>query len=76
MHLRNILAATLLSGACLIMAGSRPADILFEKHTLDLGANESAAVMDINGDGRLDTRNSAANANCWKRWVGKPPTFI
>jgi hypothetical protein len=33
---------------------SRPPDVPFEKHTLDLGANESCAVADINKDGRLD----------------------
>ena len=33
---------------------SRPPDIPFEKHTLDLGANESCAIGDINKDGRLD----------------------
>jgi hypothetical protein len=32
----------------------RPPDIPFEKHALDLGANESAAFADINGDGKLD----------------------
>jgi hypothetical protein len=32
----------------------RPADIPFEKITLDLGANESATFADVNGDGRLD----------------------
>lgn len=32
----------------------RPAEIPFEKHTLDLGANETCAFADINGDGRLD----------------------
>jgi hypothetical protein len=36
------------------MAATRPADIPFEKITLDLGANESCAVADINGDGKLD----------------------
>jgi hypothetical protein len=35
-------------------AVTRPADIPFEKHTLDLGANESCALADINGDGKLD----------------------
>jgi hypothetical protein len=36
------------------LAATRPADIPFEKITLDLGANESCAVADINGDGKLD----------------------
>jgi FG-GAP-like repeat/FG-GAP repeat len=36
------------------MAATRPADIPFEKITLDLGANESCAVADINGDGKPD----------------------
>ena len=54
MPLKTVLTIVLLSGIFLLSAGSRPADILFAKHTLDLGANESAAVMDVNGDGRLD----------------------
>ena len=29
-------------------------EILFRKHTLDLGRNETCAVADLNGDGRLD----------------------
>ena len=33
---------------------SRPADIPFEKHTIDLGANEACAWADMNGDGKLD----------------------
>jgi len=33
---------------------SRPPDIRFQKHTLDEGANETAAFADINNDGRLD----------------------
>lgn len=33
---------------------SRPADIPFTKHEIDLGANETAAFADINKDGKLD----------------------
>ena len=33
---------------------SRPAEIRFQKHTIDIGASESAALADINGDGKLD----------------------
>jgi hypothetical protein len=33
---------------------TRPADIPFEKHTIDLGSSETAVVCDINGDGKLD----------------------
>jgi hypothetical protein len=33
---------------------TRPPDVPFEKHTLDLGSSESAALADINGDGKLD----------------------
>jgi hypothetical protein len=29
-------------------------EIAFERHVIDLGRNESCAVVDINGDGRLD----------------------
>jgi hypothetical protein len=32
----------------------RPPDIPFQAHTIDLGASETAAVADINRDGRLD----------------------
>ena len=34
--------------------GSRPSEILFEKTTIDLGAAETCAFADINGDKRLD----------------------
>ena len=37
-----------------LLSSSRPPDIPFEKHTIDLGANESCAWADMNGDGRLD----------------------
>jgi hypothetical protein len=35
-------------------AAQRTPEIPFEKHTLDLGANETCAFADINGDGLLD----------------------
>ncbi len=38
----------------LLLAASRPAEIAFEKITLDLGASETCAFADVNGDGRLD----------------------
>jgi len=44
--------------ACGVSAGfqprPRPADIPFQPHTIDLGASETAAVADINHDGRPD----------------------
>jgi len=33
---------------------TRPEDIRFEKHTIDLGSSETAVIADINGDGRPD----------------------
>ncbi len=42
-----------LNGLALI-AASRPPEIPFEKHTIDLGASETCALADINGDGKLD----------------------
>ena len=38
----------------LLWSVSRPDDVPFEKHVIDLGANESSAVADINKDGKLD----------------------
>lgn len=53
--LRVTLAAAATGAAAMVIwAASRPADIPFEKHTLDLGANESCAVADVNGDGKPD----------------------
>jgi len=47
---------------------TRPDDIPFEKHTIDLGASEAAAVADINGDGKLDIV-SGENWYEAPRWV-------
>ena len=33
---------------------TRTPEVPFEKHTIDLGSSESAALADINGDGKLD----------------------
>ncbi len=35
---------------------TRPDDIPFEKHTIDLGASETAAIADISGDGKTGHR--------------------
>ena len=48
-----------LSAAALVIAAagftaSRPSDIEFEKHTLDLGASEACATADVNRDGIPD----------------------
>lgn len=52
----------------LLWAG-RPADILFEKITLDLGANESCAFADLNRDGKLDVVSGENwfEAPAWKK---------
>lgn len=43
-----------LAVAPVLWAISRPADIPFQKQTIDLGASETSAVADVNGDGKLD----------------------
>jgi len=48
-----ILAVLALSPASAWARGRSP-DIPFAKHTIDLGANETCAVADVNGDGLLD----------------------
>jgi hypothetical protein len=53
--MKLLLSCCLLALAAGIAAGpTRPPDIPFEKITLDLGSNETAAFADINKDGRLD----------------------
>ncbi len=44
----------ILVAGLLAWAAGRPADIPFEKHTIDLGANEPCAITDINRDGHPD----------------------
>lgn len=43
-----------LAAAVAAFSFGRPAEIPFLKHEIDLGANESATVADVNGDGKLD----------------------
>ena len=40
--------------ATLAFTITRPPDLVFTKHTVDLGASESCAFADINNDGKLD----------------------
>jgi hypothetical protein len=40
--------------AALLEGGRRPADLNFKKTMLDAGASETAAIVDINGDGKPD----------------------
>jgi hypothetical protein len=47
-------AALLTFAFVAFQAPSRPPDLPFRIHTIDLGASETAAVADINQDGRLD----------------------
>jgi hypothetical protein len=49
-----IAIALCLSAAFVAWSIGRTEEIPFEKHTLDLGANESCAVADINSDGKPD----------------------
>ena len=52
-HWSWFLALLGLSGLC-AWTVVRPPDILFERHTIDLGVNETCAITDVDGDGRLD----------------------
>lgn len=47
-------ALVVCASSFMLLAASKPPDIPFEKHTIDLGSGEAAAVADINGDGKLD----------------------
>src|ERR1700730_10576112 len=55
--------------AVLLAADSRPPDISFRIHMIDPGASETAAVADINNDGRLDivSGESWYEAPAWKK---------
>src|SRR5712692_4683057 len=49
-----IAVALLLAAAVAAWSVVRTPEIAFEKHTLDLGSNETCAVADMNRDGKLD----------------------
>jgi hypothetical protein len=51
---KSILFFAALALASLLYGLTRPADIPFQKRQIDLGASETAALADINGDGKLD----------------------
>src|SRR5262245_37868016 len=44
----------LFSLAAAVVLGPRPADVPFQARAIDGGASETAAVADVNRDGRLD----------------------
>jgi hypothetical protein len=50
----RIYSFALILGTAALFAASRPPEIPFEKHTIDLGASETCAFAHINGDGKLD----------------------
>ena len=62
--MRPTLVAFLLT-ATIAWTVTRPDEIPFEKHTIDLGASETAAIADINGDGKLDVISG-------ERWYEAP----
>ncbi len=58
-------------GAAAVFAASRPADIAFQTHMIDPGYSETAAVADLNNDGRPDIISSES----WyegPHWVKHP----
>ncbi len=50
----TIIGLAAVSTFCGFATITRPPEIPFEKHTLDLGSSESVAIADIDGDGKLD----------------------
>lgn len=64
--------------AALLLARSRPPEIAFNKHTLDLGASETCAIADINGDGRQDivSGENWFEGPTWKRHQFRELPFL
>ena len=52
--MRYRVAMLLLLSGTLVWTVSRPEEIPFEKHAIDLGGSETCAFADVNGDGKLD----------------------
>ena len=52
--MRCLFIAVFCVAVLMSIAATRPEEIPFEKHTIDLGASEPAAFVDVNNDGRLD----------------------
>jgi hypothetical protein len=59
------LLATMVAAAGLMLGDRRPAELNFTKTMLDGGAGETAAFVDINGDGKLDIV-------CGENWYAAP----
>src|SRR6185437_9017724 len=51
---RFLIALLSLCGVAAAFVLTRPPEIPFQEHTIDLGSSESAAIADIDGDGKLD----------------------
>src|SRR5580658_9111939 len=49
-----LLTATTLLAAAAVCFSARSPEILFERHTIDLGVSETCAIADFNNDGRPD----------------------
>lgn len=58
-------------GAAVLMAASRPADIRFDVHMIDPGYSETAAVADLNNDGKPDIISSESWYEA-PNWVKHP----
>ncbi|MDQ2777601.1 MAG: VCBS repeat-containing protein [Acidobacteriota bacterium] len=63
------LAVCAVGSLALAFVVTRPGEIPFVKHTLDLGSSESAAIADVNGDGKLDiiSGENWYEAPSWKK---------
>jgi len=72
------LPAILICAALLALPRRRPPEIAFQKHTLDLGANETCAIADINGDGRFDivAGENWFEAPAWQRHQFRELPFL